>query len=1591
MKSNPWSKKSGRICSALLLLLTLSAPNAMAATIAVTTNADSGAGSLRDALTSATTGDIIDMSAIGNQTIILASDLPSNTNNLTIIGAAANPVTIQSAYTSGIVRYGLKMAAGQTLTFNDTISNGKINLDKLAIYTDLGTTPTGNGKLAFTGTSAPVFGATGKNTLLLTNWNTGTFDVITSETALAAGSDTKFTVGGYRKMLGNDQNSGNITLGTRLQTSLALVSNGAGGSKLQLTTNNTGANATVSWTGAIDNNWGNNALNWRSNGVDIFVPGDEVRFVNNGDGTYNVNNRDINIVGNSVTAKNVKVNSDNTTNYSFSGGALNLTGTASTDGFSKTGTSTLTWNAPTGTVTTHQMNGFYNSAAGVLNLVGNHSFNINTTTAPSSANVTFTANGATYNNQGNITFNNAYAKMGNNNNIGTGTSLKLTGSSGLEFNGGTTTTPILNLGTTGTIAFDNVAGSSRVGKNDIANSTQQTTTATGVDAVLLDGTTQTMTLYDGSRFSHTNKGVTFDEIGLIAKNGSVFHVRSSDGTFRFDTATNKETLHLDAGSTLYLGTSSTDAMNSSVKVTGGGAFTVNGGLTLLGNTYPNNRTMTLDPGVTVTNTANAQTRFDGISLNLSGSTLDLKQNSLLSIYNHKPTSTDTTLGNFTFNNSVLKLTPNTNNGPSIYTQNTPIFTGSNTLNFMSMPTGTYTILRTGGTTLASANPGGFFQTLQLNGTTLTPGTTFGRFTVGNVLVGGTALNAGKDLLISVTSANDVRTWSGADATNPNRWDVNTSENWVENDKKFVHGDKVIFDGTGAPATLSNIAITGGTMTASDMVVSGANAQTISGSAVLNGTGYSIGGVAATGTLDKSGTGTLTLRNGTVGMQALKLQAGEITLDGATLKHVDTTTPLNIDSSNMATGSILSSTGASTLDNVSLDLASGRTLDIKTGTLSVNNSPLTVNSGSTVKTGATGTIDVVGGTLSSSAVTSGNNAMSLNAAGNVTVDNNTRWNASGAATYTNTGITVNNGGYLSVTGATGQHILTGTSGLDLKSGSSLYMDLDNRPKTLAAIDASAAASVAMTGVNILASWTPTAAADSGSWLVLKSNAAVTGDPFGTTATEVAAGTLLPKNTATLTFDVDYSTANEVYLKADYDPLPSGGGGTGGGGTGGGGTGGGGNPTPDTERQKFLNDMKRIRANTESPDGRRAFPAIYGYGNRHTETTYATLESMGRHAKDLTPEGAVSTAISGMNLHTSTATTALTMGFARNPMNMEQKALMPQSFQSSLQVSGNSSWMQSRMVDLDSSINDQPAYQGGSLEAAAYANKNPFGIKIWGGYLGSFSSQDSKNGYSGYDANQNGFIVGTTFDIVPEWAVGAYVGYTTGDSEFNDINTDIDTNATHAGLFGRYANQGALKGLTITGDALYSYTDNDSTRKVRLDTGRQEMDASFDQNILGGGLEVAYDWTPSFDDASTITPFAAMRYSHLSQSGYTESGKLALEVDSFEVNAFTSTAGVRAQRDFNLGEKVVVTPKATAAWLHNYADDNASTHSNFVGSPVTFMTRSATQDRDAALLGAGVDVMFKQSAGWEIGLKGTYGAEIRQNSTDQTVFAGFEVRF
>jgi hypothetical protein len=102
-------------------------PNRPAGTIPITNCDDSGAGSLRDAVTNAVSGDVIDLSALTCGTITLNTGLVSSVDELTLTGPGAGALAIDGNNASRVIEqqgYGMLTIEGLTIRNGSYVYGG---------------------------------------------------------------------------------------------------------------------------------------------------------------------------------------------------------------------------------------------------------------------------------------------------------------------------------------------------------------------------------------------------------------------------------------------------------------------------------------------------------------------------------------------------------------------------------------------------------------------------------------------------------------------------------------------------------------------------------------------------------------------------------------------------------------------------------------------------------------------------------------------------------------------------------------------------------------------------------------------------------------------------------------------------------------------------------------------------------------------------------------------------------------------------------------------------------------------------------------------------------------------------------------------------------------------------------------------------------------------------------------------------------------------------------------------------------------------------------------------------------------------------
>ncbi len=288
----------------------------------------------------------------------------------------------------------------------------------------------------------------------------------------------------------------------------------------------------------------------------------------------------------------------------------------------------------------------------------------------------------------------------------------------------------------------------------------------------------------------------------------------------------------------------------------------------------------------------------------------------------------------------------------------------------------------------------------------------------------------------------------------------------------------------------------------------------------------------------------------------------------------------------------------------------------------------------------------------------------------------------------------------------------------------------------------------------------------------------------------------------------------------------------------------------------------------------------------------------------------------------------------------------------------------------------------LEALAVKAKP---LHVFAGYLGNSSHQGDVDNYQGYNSRLSGLVVGAGYDFNPNLSAGAYLAFGTGKTVYDSLHADVESQTWQGGLFGQYLFE---SGFDLRADLSYASTSNDSTRNTPVPGGWASNSGDYNQQVFGVGAALGYDFTPWQN--GTLTPYLELRYQHLQQDEFSESGSVwAMKLDSTDADSFTSVLGVEVKHEIVGGNCITFTPSLNVAWVHEFADNSISGRNAFVNAPGWYDAVSVSSDRDRARVGAmlSLGMLDYNWLSFKLGYEGEFGA----NSQSHSLFGGLEMKF
>jgi outer membrane autotransporter protein len=241
--------------------------------------------------------------------------------------------------------------------------------------------------------------------------------------------------------------------------------------------------------------------------------------------------------------------------------------------------------------------------------------------------------------------------------------------------------------------------------------------------------------------------------------------------------------------------------------------------------------------------------------------------------------------------------------------------------------------------------------------------------------------------------------------------------------------------------------------------------------------------------------------------------------------------------------------------------------------------------------------------------------------------------------------------------------------------------------------------------------------------------------------------------------------------------------------------------------------------------------------------------------------------------------------------------------------------------------------------------------WGGWMsavGGLGSVAGNGNASTLTYNFGGTAVGLDYRFNANFLMGVSVGYAHGTQWVSGFNGQGMTDTVNVAAYASFTQAG------FYADALagYAYSSNQIQRQIIL-PGLQPRTASGNPgaNQFVGQLETGYQvglWAPA---RASITPFAGLQASTVTQNGFSESGaqSLGLDVSSQTTRSLRTTFGAELAGTVPLDNERQLDLALRLGWQHELADTTRPMTAAFAGAPqASFTVYGVSPQRDAAIL-------------------------------------------
>jgi autotransporter-associated beta strand protein/T5SS/PEP-CTERM-associated repeat protein len=289
---------------------------------------------------------------------------------------------------------------------------------------------------------------------------------------------------------------------------------------------------------------------------------------------------------------------------------------------------------------------------------------------------------------------------------------------------------------------------------------------------------------------------------------------------------------------------------------------------------------------------------------------------------------------------------------------------------------------------------------------------------------------------------------------------------------------------------------------------------------------------------------------------------------------------------------------------------------------------------------------------------------------------------------------------------------------------------------------------------------------------------------------------------------------------------------------------------------------------------------------------------------------------------------------------------------------------------------------ACEVEACEGTSPW--SVWASALGGLGSVAGNGNSSTLTYNFGGAAAGIDYRIDPRFLVGLSAGYAAGNQWVDSFMGRGWTDTVSVIGYGSFT-QGGFYADALAG---YAYSGNQMQRQIQFPGLQRTANGSTGANQFLGQIETGYRIGLYAPAAASITPFARLQGSTVTQNAFSEWGanSLSLNVAQQTTNSLRTVFGADLAGAVPLGSERSLALALRLGWLHEYADTGRPITAAFAGAPSNaFTVYGATPQRDAAVIGFSAGTNIAEATRLYL----RYDGEISTGASNHTLNLGLRI--